>query len=252
MTSESNIPIGLEPRTHWAGIDGVLLRFALTAKPEAMAATQLLAADLEAKTPAGVVEIAPGLVSVLLRFDPGKTRREVLATEMSARAQHIIQGQLDTPPPARRWTIPAAFGDADGPQLAEVAQAVGCSPDAAIRQICEADLRVLVIGFAPGQPYIGLLPEAWDLPRQSELTPTVPAGAIVVAVRQLVMFGASSATGWRQVGRSAFRSFRPERDTPMPLRAGDAIRFAPVPASEIEALEQAADGLGGARLKVLR
>ncbi|RNF34654.1 5-oxoprolinase subunit B family protein [Paracoccus methylarcula] len=252
MEYESDFHVEPGPRVLWAGMDGVLLRFALTPEPEAMVATQLLAADLERSPPAGTVEIAPGLVSVLLRFDPVTTRRDVLAREISARAAHILQGPLDRPAPARRWTIPVAFGDADGPQLAEVAQAVGCGPDAAIQQICEADLRVLVIGFAPGQPYIGLLPEAWDLPRQSELTPTVPAGAIVVAVRQIVMFGAASATGWRQVGRSAFRSFRPERDTPMPLRAGDAIRFVPVPASEIEALDKADDGLGGARLEVLR
>ncbi|SIS49161.1 5-oxoprolinase subunit B family protein [Paracoccus saliphilus] len=252
MECETDISAKPDPRVFWAGVDGVLLRFALTPESGAMTATQLLAADLEHRTPSGTVEIAPGLVSVLLRFDPARTQRDVLAKEMLARARQIMQGPLDIPDSARRWTIPVAFGDADGPQLSEVAQAVGCSPDAAIRQICETELRVLVIGFAPGQPYIGLLPEAWDLPRQSELTPTVPAGAVVVAVRQIVMFGAASATGWRQVGRSAFRSFRPERDTPMPLRAGDAIRFARVSVSEIEALEQKADGLGGAQLEVLR
>src|SRR5690606_20631956 len=134
--------------------------------------------------------------------------------------------------PARRWTIPVAFGDEHGPQLDEVAKAVGCSPDAAIRQICDADLRVLVIGFAPGQPYIGLLPEAWNLPRQSGLTPSVPTGAIVVAGRQIVMFGAESTTGWRQVGRTAFRSVRPTDETPMPLMPGDAIRYVAAPGSD--------------------
>lgn len=252
MGCETETAARSDPLVFWSGLDGALLRFSLTPEPEAMAATQLLAADLEQRTPIGTVEIAPGLVSVFLRFDPAQVKRDDLAKDLLARAQQIIQGPLATPDPARRWTIPVAFGDENGPQLAEVARAVGCSPDAAIRQICEAELRVLVIGFAPGQPYIGLLPEAWDLPRQSELTPTVPAGAVVVAVRQIVMFGAASATGWRQVGRSAFRSFRPERKTPMPLLAGDAIRFAQVPSSDIDALEKHADGLGGAKLEVLR
>ncbi|MDP0928141.1 carboxyltransferase domain-containing protein [Paracoccus onubensis] len=241
-----------EPRVLWAGMDGVLLRFALTPEPAAMAAAQRLAADLEDRTPDGVIEIAPGLVSVLLRFDPAKTARTVLAEELLTRAQRIRQRAQDIPDPARRWTIPVAFGEEYGPQLDEVAQAVGCRPEDAIRQICDADLRVLVIGFAPGQPYIGLLPEEWNLPRQSGLTPEVPAGAIVVAVRQIVMFGAASATGWRQVGRAAFRSFRPRQDTPMPLKAGDAIRFEQAPGPEIEALEQAGDLSGGAKLKVLR
>ena len=241
-----------EPRALWAGMDGVLLRFGLTPEPEAMAAAQRLAVDAENHTPDGVIEIAPGLVSVLLRFDPEKTTRTALAEELLARARRIWQHAQDRPEPARRWTIPVAFGAEYGPQLEEVAQIVGCRPEEAIRRICKADLRVLVIGFAPGQPYIGLLPEEWNLPRQSSLTPGVPAGAIVTAVRQIVMFGADSTTGWRQVGRTAFRSFRPGQDTPMPLRAGDAISYVQASGREIEALERAGDLSGGAKLQVLR
>lgn len=247
-----DISENMKPQALWAGMDGVLLRFALTPEPEAMAAAQKLVADLSDHLPQGVIEIAPGLVSVLLRFDSAETTRTALADELLGRARNILREAQETPDPARRWTIPVAFGGAEGPQLEEVAQAVGSSPDAAIRQICDADLRVLVIGFAPGQPYIGLLPESWNLPRQSGLTPEVPAGAIVVAVRQIVMFGAASATGWRQVGRSAFRSFRPERDTPMPLKAGDGIRFVPASGQEIADLEQADDPSGGAKLEMLR
>ncbi|MFN3525835.1 MAG: carboxyltransferase domain-containing protein, partial [Paracoccus sp. (in: a-proteobacteria)] len=83
------------------------------------------------------------------------------------------------------------------------------------------------------------------------LTPQVPAGALVVALRQVVMFGNASATGWQQVGRCAFRSFRPERTPPMPLEPGDAIRFAPIPAGDLPALEAEPDGLGGACCEVL-
>lgn len=241
----------LKPELLPAGPDGLLIRFALTPDPVAMAAAQVLAAELEQSPPTGITEIVPGLVSVLLRFDPARTRRAALAQAVGPLAGRIADEPPAAPPALRRWTIPAAFGGAAGPQLAETAAAAQLSPDEAVRQICEADLRVLVIGFAPGQPYIGLLPENWNIPRQSALTPRVPAGAVVVAVRQIVLFGADSATGWRQVGQSGFRTFRPERAPPMVLRAGDAIRFAPVSQSEMEALTASADGLGGARLEVL-
>lgn len=245
-------PSPLTPEALPAGPDGVLVRFGLTPDPLAMAAAQTLADDLGADMPPGGVEIAPALVSVLLRFDPAATSRAVLTRDLMARASRIAAGPLTPPDPARRWTIPASFGGADGPQLDEVAASLGLSPEAAVRQICEADLRVLTIGFAPGQPYIGLLPLAWNLPRMADLNPKVPAGAVVVAVRQIVMFGAESATGWRQLGRSEFRCFRPDRDAPMPLRPGDAIRYAPVGASELEGLADMPDGLGGARMEVLR
>ena len=77
------------------------------------------------------------------------------------------------------------------------------------------------------------------------------AGAVVVAVRQIVIFGAASTTGWRQVARTGFRTFVPDRETPMLLKAGDAIRYAPIGAAEIEGL-MTPDGMGGARLEILR
>lgn len=241
----------LTPEIHPAGPDALLLRFALTPCPAAMAAAQVLAAQLERDPPEGVVEIAPALVSVLLRFDPAITQRATLAQAVLTRADAIASRHMAPPPPTRRWTIPAAFGGENGPHLEQVARKLSITPAAAIAQVCDSELRVLAIGFAPGQPYIGLLPEPWDLPRLSDLTPSVPAGAVVVAVRQIVMFGAPSATGWRQIARSAFRTFLPERAEPMPLRPGDAIRYAPVSDSEIATLARHEDGLGGAKLEVL-
>lgn len=245
-------PDKLVPEVIPAGQDGVAVRFSLTANVGAMAAAQRLIAELESDSPAGVVEIAPGLVSALLRFDPAQTSRASLAGDLLSRARNIASAPPALPDPVRRWTIPVAFGEEHGPQLDEVAQHIGCSASDAVGQICKADLRVLAIGFAPGQPYIGLLPDAWNLPRLSQITPNVPAGAIVVAVRQVVMFTAESATGWRQVGHSAFRNFLPDRETPTPLQAGDAICFAPVSASELDGVARDASQLGGARLEKLR
>ncbi|PWE48179.1 hypothetical protein DEM26_19575 [Thioclava sp. NG1] len=61
------------------------------------------------------------------------------------------------PDPARRWTIPVAFEGDDRPQLRDFARATGQSEAAAIRENCDSGLRGLTIGFAPGQPFIGLL-----------------------------------------------------------------------------------------------
>lgn len=235
-----------------AGVDGFLVRFALTPEPAAMTAARRFAARLDAAAPEGVSEIAAALVSVLVRFDAAVTDRTRLKAGLEGMARETVNGPLEMPEPTRRWTIPVAFGATDGPQLAQVADALGIGEEAAVTQICEADLRVLSIGFAPGQPYIGLMPEAWNLPRMSELNPSAPAGALVVAVRQFVLFGAGSATGWQQVGRAAFRTFVPDRAQPMPLQGGDAIRFARATSDEIAGLAEAGDHMGGAQLEILR
>lgn len=239
------------PQVLPAGPDGIELRFALTPEPAAMAAAQALAAALTESPPPGVTEIAPGLVSVQLGFDPGRTSHAALRAELAARAAQICAAPPAPPAPRRLWTIPAAFDPASAPDLADVARTLSCTPAAAREQLCATDLRVLAIGFAPGQPYLGLLPEPWNLPRRAALTPQVPAGAVVVAVRQIVLFAAASATGWHQIARAAFRPFLPARAEPMILSPGDAIRFAPAQPAEIDALAADPQGLGGARLSVL-
>lgn len=254
MTStrtEHRMTPDLTPQILPSGPDGLLVRFSLRPAPPAMAAAQSLARSLDEAPPEGVTEIAQGLVSVLLRFDRARTNRDGLRAALEPQVQRLAASPPSAPAPRRRWTIPAVFGGRHGPQLAELANRMGVTQDQAIRQICETELRVLTIGFAPGQPYVGLLPPAWDVPRMATLNPSVPAGAIVVALRQIVMFTATSATGWWQVAQSGFRNFMPQRDDPMPLRAGDAIRYLPVSDQSLQDLTAAPDGLGGATLERL-
>ena len=127
-------------------------------------------------------------------------------------------------PPRRLWSIPCSYGGDDGPQLAEAASLAGLSEAEAIAALSAARVRVLALGFAPGMPYLGILPAEWDLPRQTGLTPKVPEGALVVAVRQFVLFGTEAPTGWRQVGRTLFGCFEPGARPPdraLARRRGD-------------------------------
>jgi allophanate hydrolase subunit 1 len=88
-------------------------------------------------------------------------------------------------------------------------------------------VRVLAVGFAPGQPYLGPLGEEWNLPRLKALQ-QVPAGALVQAISQFVLFTGPAPTGWRHVGQTAFRCFRPDGAVPIPLTPGDEVVFTPV------------------------
>ena len=248
MTDDQQTDTPTRPEVLPLGPDGIVLRLGLTVSETVTAQVQARAARLRDAPPDGVEEVATALASVLVRFDPARVSRADLI--------HALEPFLDLPAcPVlprllRRWTIPAAFGAEAGPQLADLAQRAGLSERAAVDAVCAADLAVLAIGFAPGQPYLGLLAPEWDIPRQTALTPQVPAGALVVAVRQMVLFANASMTGWRQAGLCAFRPFQADRAEPFALRAGDAIRFAPVPASDLAALS-GGDGLGGARLEPL-
>jgi KipI family sensor histidine kinase inhibitor len=158
--------------------------------------------------------------------------------------RNALEGLLDSrdwydaplPEGRRRWRVPAVFGTDLAPQLEEAAKLAGLSPDAAIAAICDLPLRVQTIGFAPGQPYLGELPPAWNIPRQSDLTPQVPAGALAVAIRQMVLFSVGTPTGWRHVGQTAVRLFRPDAPDPFLLRPGDEVHFTAVTRDAFETL----------------
>lgn len=226
------------------GLDGVLIRFATTWSEEANSAAQALAAALSADPIPGQTEVAPGLGSVLLRFDRLATQR----AEVLAALRHRLDGTPAAPVATRHWRVPACFGGTWGADLAEAAALAGRSESALISELCATDLRVLALGFAPGQPYLGTLPAHWQMPRLPALTPRVAAGTITTALRQIVLFAAPSPTGWRALGRTAFRPFAATAEEPFLLRPGDFLRFTPTSAETIAMLLDKGDPLGGAIL----
>ncbi|WP_341368121.1 carboxyltransferase domain-containing protein [Yoonia sp. BS5-3] len=231
------------------GIDGILVRFAQVLSEAANAQALAFKDQMQNVQIDGVTEVASSLTSVRIGFDPAQTTR--------AAVMQAIRGQLgsagaSTDGPRRIWRIPAAFGPDYAPQLAEAATLAGISRDRAIAEITGQITRVIAIGFAPGQPYLGMLPDHWDIPRQSNLTDHLPRGALICAVRQLIIWGADAPTGWRHIGQTAFRVYLPETGTPFAFEPGDAVQFTPVSDSAFQAIKADSSTNGGARCEVLR
>ncbi|KJZ17965.1 5-oxoprolinase subunit B family protein [Loktanella sp. S4079] len=230
------------------GIDGILVRFSTALSEEAnQTAIAFRQRVAEADIP-GVTDIVPSLTTVRVGFDPSKTTR----ADVTAALKQVIHMPVSIDAsPRRRWHIPVAFGPRHAPQLYQAAELAGVSVETAVAEITARNLRVIALGFAPGQPYLGMLPPHWDIPRQSELTPHLPSGALVVAVRQLIIFAADAPTGWRHIGQTAFQVYRPQAPEPFAFEPGDEVRFAQVGDSELDVLSNRTDTNGGARCEVL-
>ncbi len=230
------------------GVDGILVRFARSLSEDANTraiafATQLKSADIK-----GVVEVASSLISVRVGFDPALITRQALAQTLS---EQLAQPKMTGTGPRRLWQIPVAFGTDHAPQLAEAAAMAGVTPDQAAAEITGQRLRVIALGFAPGQPYLGMLPPHWDIARQSDLTPQMPNGALVAAVRQLIIFAADAPTGWRHIGQTAFRVYQPDTPAPFAFQPGDAVQFCAVGDAELTSLKDRSDTNGGAQVSVI-
>jgi allophanate hydrolase subunit 1 len=74
----------------------------------------------------------------------------------------------------------------------------------------------------------------------------VPAGALVVAISQLVLFSSATPTGWRHVGQTGIRLFQPDTAHPFALNPGDEMEFPAVSEAEFQRLTEADPNFGGA------
>ncbi|SEQ60863.1 inhibitor of KinA [Devosia sp. YR412] len=203
------------------GDSAVLVRFGTSLSDAANRATIALAALLDAAPIAGVVEIMPNLVSLLLRYDPLLTAPASIEGELRLR----LFGLDEAAEASQRWSIPVSF---DGPDLDEVAAALGISTAAFVTAHNANPLRVLATGFAPGFVYCGLH-DGLVLPRRQELRASVPAGSVLFAAGQTAITATAMPTGWHVIGRTSFNNFDPTAHPPTQLSAGDRITFTVAP-----------------------
>ncbi len=235
------------PRIRDIGLTGKLVSFADQLSDSANRAALAFRAAIDAERWEGVEETATTLVSVFLRFDPLRLSHDLL----EARLATLLDGKdwHSAPLPRGRslWRIPTVIGGQHGPQFLEAARCAGLDAERARREITNSRLRVLTLGFAPGQPYMGELPEHWNIPRMARLNPQVPAGSLVVAIRQLIIFAGPAPTGWRHIGQTAFECFRPTSEQPFPLSPGDEVTFREVTGKELDDIRRTdQSGNGGA------
>ncbi|EKE44362.1 allophanate hydrolase family protein [Oceaniovalibus guishaninsula JLT2003] len=219
------------------GLDGMLVRFADTLSDSGNRAALAFRGVVDGAGIRGIRETSTSLASTFIAFDPVALSHD----RLHATLRELLAGRdwSDAPLPGgrTRWTVPVCFEGACAPQLADAAALAGVSPDRAVRDLTARPLRALALGYAPGQAYLGTLDANWNLDRQSALTRSVPLGAVIVAVRQVIMFATSGPTGWRQVGLTRFRCFRPDHgERPIPLAPGDEVRLRAVSEDEMQRL----------------
>ena len=208
------------------GDNAVLVRFGDSLSDAANRRASALARALAADTPLGVIEIVPNLISVMLRYEPKAVLFQALAGEIRLR---LSSSASKAAAPPDHHDIDVAYGGEHGPDLGEVAKALGMSETAFIDAHNATVMRVLGTGFAPGFVYCGFHGPDLQLPRRLVVRPAVPAGSVLFAAGQTAIAATPIPTGWHVIGRTTFRNFDPEAMPPTRLRAGDTIRFASVP-----------------------
>lgn len=174
------------------------------------------------------VHPVPGFASLTVHFDPGEQSAQSILERL--RQSSAVTG-TEIPAPALR-VIPACYEMQFAPDLNELAQGVGLSPEAVIELHLSADYVVQMIGFAPGFPYLAGLPQQLCFPRKATPRLQVAAGSIAIGGTQAGIYPSSGPGGWNLIGCTPLRLFNPAESEPCLCRPGDLIRFRRIPLSE--------------------
>lgn len=206
---------------------------------EAMAArVRALAAEFERHPPVGVVDVVPAFASVAVFYDVTRVagldrlRADVEALVTRAEASVVsVEG--------RRIEIPVSYGGAYGPDLDAVAAHTGLRPAEVIALHSSPEYLVHAIGFAPGFPYLGGMPEKLVMPRRATPRPRVPIGSVGIGGAQTGVYPIATPGGWNIIGRTPMRLFDPQREPPALLKPGDRVKFRPMYEGEFEPAKNA-------------
>ena len=106
-----------------------------------------------------------------------------------------------------------------------VAQHTGLSVDDVISQHVSTEYRVYAIGFCPGFPYLGYLPERLrGVPRLDTPRLRVEPGTVGLTGKQTGIYTEQRPGGWNLIGRTPL-TLVSVVDEYFPLRTGDRVRF---------------------------
>ncbi|GHC56603.1 allophanate hydrolase [Gemmobacter tilapiae] len=191
------------------GGHALLVDFAEQVTPAVTEAIRAMDRALTADPFAGLQEVVPGLVGLMVVFDPQLCDHDQVRAQITKRLGQLSSA-FDRP---RQHKIPVCYDSAFGPDLVDVAQQTGLSVETVIAAHTSSRFEVTIYGFAPGYAYLSGLDQSLRLDRKPSPKRGVPAGSVVIAGGQCLITTLTMPTGWWILGQS-----------PQPILTGDGAR----------------------------
>ena len=220
-----------ESRFLLMGDRGLLLEFGDEISPEVNEKVRRMALAIQAESIEGMIETVPTYRSLLILYNPLILPADELKKRLIRLEEELKQTSFPDP---KLTKIPVLYGGAYGPDLEGVARHHQISPEEVVRLHCSKPYFIYMIGFMPGFPYMGELPDTLITPRLKTPRLSVPAGSVAIAQKQTGIYPMESPGGWQIVGRTPIKLFDPEKDPPALLQMGDLVQFYPISEKEFK------------------
>ncbi len=187
----------------------------------------------------GVTEMTPAFCALLVYYDPTVTTYDALCAAITD-----VAAQADTAvlPPSRMVELPCCYDDPElGFDVEAAAKRLGLGVDELVQLHAGADYLVYFIGFTPGLPYMGGMPDALRIPRLETPRTKVPAGSVGIGGIQCCIYSVDSPGGYWVLGRTPLRLYDPGAAEPILLKPGDRVRFRRIDRAEYDRIVAAVE-----------
>lgn len=167
----------------------------------------------------GVSEHVPAATTVLVRLSTPARLGEV-AEALRSLDLDDEQAETDAEHQVRELTVRY-----DGPDLSEVADQLGISPEEVVARHTHQVWTVEFAGFMPGFGYLIGEEGGLQVSRRDDPRTRIPAGSVALADRWTGVYPSSSPGGWQIIGSCSQTLWDVHTDPPAVLFPGARIRF---------------------------
>ena len=196
---------------------------------------QALALALRARGLPWVRDVVPALCGIAVHFDPYHPALPPSVMEYFEQwLQEAFKSAGKFENSGRTVEVPVCYDPVFALDLDELVRSTKLSPEAIQELHTSAKHSVLMVGFSPGQPYIGGLDPKLSVPRRATPRTQMPAGSVAIANAQTAVYPYATPGGWSIIGRTPLRVFDPAREPASLFAPGDRVRFLAITKNEYE------------------
>ena len=196
---------------------------------------QALAAALRHRALPWIRDVVPALSGIAVHFDPDHPALPPAILEFfKALLEECFKSAAKFEDSGRLVEVPVCYEQELGLDLAEISKLTSLSIEEIVKRHAKNEHHVLMVGFSPGQPYIGGLDAKLSVPRRTTPRLRMPRGSIAIANAQTCVYPYETPGGWSIIGRTPLTVFDPAREQPSLFAPGDRVRFFAITKNEYE------------------
>jgi|3_EtaG_2_1085321.scaffolds.fasta_scaffold20464_3 inhibitor of KinA len=134
--------------------------------------------------------------------------------------------------------IPVCYEMEYAPDLESLSKEINLGSEEIISLHTSKTYDVYMMGFLPGFPYLGQLPEELECKRKSTPRKHVKAGSVAIAGKQTGIYPTDAPGGWQLIGQTPLKIFDPRKENAFMIKMGDKIKFKSISAENFKILQE--------------